>query len=206
MDSFDSVIVPGVSAHNRMACVPFLASQLGDVAVFDSPEFKPAIEFGAFNVTSHDPLLERSIWKRFENVEEVFPVPPFVTFALKVTTVLEARFPVFTLGTPEVKSSVPAVTVTVVLLFPVPPEPVQLTEYVVFDVGETATEPETAFPVEKLVPVQDVAFVADHVMVELLPDTILDGVAEIVATGAGRVTVIVFELLALPPAPEQVTV
>jgi hypothetical protein len=68
-----------------------------------------------------------SIWNRFENVADVFPVPPFVTLPLKVTATPVARFPVFTLGTPAVKSSVPEVTETVAALFAEPPAPVHVT-------------------------------------------------------------------------------
>ena len=50
---------------------------------------------------------------------------------------------------------------------PVPPAPVHEIEYVVDVVGETETVPETWFPVAKLVPVQVVAFAADHVSVDV---------------------------------------
>ena len=55
---------------------------------------------------------------------------------------------------------------SVVLLLAVPPAPVQETEYVVFVVGETLTEPDVWFPVAKFVPVQLVALLDDQVRVE----------------------------------------
>jgi hypothetical protein len=45
--------------------------------------------------------------------------------------------------------------------------------------GETETVPEVALPVLKFVPVQDVAFVEDHVSAEELPETMDVGLAEI---------------------------
>jgi hypothetical protein len=57
-------------------------------------------------------------------------------------------------------------TVTVALAEVVPAEPVQLIEYVVVTLGETAADPEVAFPVEKFVPEQELAFVEDHVSVD----------------------------------------
>ena len=47
-----------------------------------------------------------------------------------------------------------------------PPVPVQETEYVVLEVGLTLAVPEVWLPVENPVPVQLVAFVEDHVIVE----------------------------------------
>lgn len=52
--------------------------------------------------------------------------------------------------------------------------------------------------------VQAVAFVADHVRVELLPLTTLLGLAVNVTVGAGAVTVTVADCEALPPLPVQV--
>ena len=72
----------------------------------------------------------------------------------------------------------PAVTVTVVLEFAVPPAPVQATEYVVVTVGETEDEPYVAPPVENPVPVQEAASVEDHESVEDWPEMILVGLAE----------------------------
>jgi hypothetical protein len=53
-------------------------------------------------------------------------------------------------------------TVTVADFVAVPPGPVQASVYVVVCVGTTFLAPETAPPVPKFVPVQDVASVADH--------------------------------------------
>jgi hypothetical protein len=49
---------------------------------------------------------------------------------------------------------------------------------VVVTVGETDTDPDVAPPVEKPVPVQEVAFVDDHVSVEDWPLVMLVGLAE----------------------------
>ena len=75
-------------------------------------------------------------------------------------------------------------------------------------VGDAETEPETAVPVEKLVPVHDVAFVEDHVTVVELPTLMFRGFAEIVAVGAGvrAVTVTIAVLETVPPAPVQLSV
>src|SRR3954451_7259752 len=67
-------------------------------------------------------------------------------------------------------------------------------------VGETASAPPMAPPVEKPVPVQEAALVEDQVRVELPPAMIEAGMAEREAVGAG-VTVTV----ALASAPEQLT-
>lgn len=94
---------------------------------------------------------------------------------------------------PAVRSGT-VLTVTVALWFAVPPEPVQVTLYVVLVFGETETVPAVALPVEKLAPVHEVAFVEDHVIVELEPKAIDDGDAEIVAVGAGVAeTITVFD-------------
>ena len=86
------------------------------------PELNAVIEFVALSVTSHEvPLLfNKSIWYRLENVALVLPVPPFATFARNVTVVLAARLPVFKLGTPAVKSIVPAETFTVAFALALP--------------------------------------------------------------------------------------
>ena len=52
-------------------------------------------------------------------------------------------------------------------------------------VGETATEPDIALPVEKFVPVQLVAFVEFQVSVELFPVTIVVGDEDSDAVGTG---------------------
>ena len=67
----------------------------------------------------------------------------------------------------------------------VPPAPVQDSEYVVVKDGVTVTEPEGAPPVEKLVPVQVVAFDDPHVMSASCPDEILVGLATSEAVTAG---------------------
>ena len=51
--------------------------------------------------------------------------------------------------------------------------------------------------------VQEVAFVADQVSVELPPLATVLGLADKVTTGAGGVTETVADWLALPPPPEQ---
>ena len=74
-------------------------------------------------------------------------------------------------------------TVTVALAEVVPAVPVQLIEYVVVAAGDTATDPEAVFPVEKLVPVQEVALVDDHVKVDDCPPVIKVGFATRFAVG-----------------------
>lgn len=93
-------------------------------------------------------------------------------------------------------------TVTVALAEPEPPVPVQVTLYAVVAPGVTTTEPDVAFPVAKPVPVQEVAFVEDHVSVEDPPDVTEVGEAVRDAVAAGT-TVTVAEEFAVPPAPVQ---
>ena len=97
--------------------------------------------------------------------------------------------PEYTLGTPDVRSNVPALMPTVAVDVDVPPEPVHATVYVVVAAGETAAEPLILFPVEKLVPVQLVAFVEPHVSVELYPVTTVVGLALKLVVGGGAETV-----------------
>ena len=117
----------GWSAQSRTACVPELGVHVGETACLDWPAFMPVIEFDASRLVSQVLLLPRSIWKRFENVAPVDPEPPLVTFALNVAESPATRLPEFKLAMPEVKSMVPAVTVTVADLFADPPAPVQVT-------------------------------------------------------------------------------
>jgi len=76
----------------------------------------------------------------------------------------------------------------------------------VVKVGETDLEPEVAtLPI--LVIEQAVALVDDHVRVELCPDKMRLGLAEIEQVGAGVVTVTVAEAEQMPAIPaEQVRV
>ena len=66
-------------------------------------------------------------------------------------------------------------------------------------------------PLEALVPdqapeaVQAVALLADQAKVELLPLAIVLGLADNATVGAGGVTDTVFDCVALPPAPVQVS-
>jgi hypothetical protein len=99
------------------------------------------------------------------------------------------------------------VTVTVTLrTTEVPPIPVQVSEYVVFVVGDTDCVPTIArAPLHPPVAVHCVAFVEDHVRVVLFPETIDVGDTVSVVVGRGT-TVTVTLLFALPPAPVQVRV
>jgi hypothetical protein len=84
---------------------------------------------------------------------------------------------------------------------------VQEIEYVVFEIGETLTELEVAPPVEKPVPVHEVAPVELQASVEEPPVVMLEGVAVSVAVGVGWLTVTVAVAGALEPlAPVHVTV
>jgi hypothetical protein len=88
-------------------------------------------------------------------------------------------------GFTEQEADRAGVTDTVVLLEPVPPSPVQVTEYVVELPGATALLPLVAPPVEKFVPVQDVALVEDQLSVEELPEMMDAGLAESETVGGG---------------------
>jgi hypothetical protein len=61
------------------------------------------------------------------------------------------------------QETVNTLTVIVFVSVAVPPAPVQFNEYVVETDGDTVTDPDVALPVEKLVPVQLVAFADDQV-------------------------------------------
>lgn len=76
-------------------------------------------------------------------------------------------------------------TVSVSESVAVPPAPVHDNEYVVVVDGLTVTEPEVASPVEKLVPVQVVAFADDHVRSADCPAEILVGLETSDAVTAG---------------------
>lgn len=89
----------------------------------------------------------------------------------------------------------------------VPPLPVQARVYVSVPacVGVSVAVPLVASePLQAPLAVHDVALVADHVSVALLPTAIVVGDIPIVTTGAGVLTVSVAVLLALPPLPVQV--
>ena len=91
------------------------------------------------------------------------------------------------------------VTVPRVLLqTAVPPAPVQDALYVVETEGETDVLPDEALPVEKLLPVHDVALVDDHVMTLLAPLTIVVGEAERVHDGATAHDAYVYVPLKVP--------
>jgi hypothetical protein len=123
------------------------------------------------------------------NVTELEPVPPFVTKPWKRTLVVATSEPEYTLGTPDIRSNVPEEMPTVAVVVAVPPVPAHATVYVVVAEGETAAEPLTRPPVEKPVPVQDVAFVEPHVSVELFPVTTVVGLALRLDVGGGAETV-----------------
>jgi hypothetical protein len=69
-----------------------------------------------------------------------------------------------------------------------------------------ASEPLTAFvPDQAPVPVQEVAFVADHERVEVWPLATVLGAAVRVIAGAAELTDTVLDWVALPPLPVQVS-
>ena len=78
----------------------------------------------------------------------------------------------------------------------VPPAPVQLAVYVVDCDGDTEVLPEVGepLPVEKLLPVQEVAFVDAHERVEDWPCAMLVGFKESVHTGGKYVIVVVVDM------------
>lgn len=100
------------------------------------------------------------------------------------------------------------VTVTVADCAALPPVPVQVKVYVVFALSAPVDcEPLIALlPDQPLEAVQDVAWVLVQITVELLPLSIVLGLAVrlIVGAGAGVVTETVAACVALPPAPVQV--
>jgi hypothetical protein len=99
-------------------------------------------------------------------------------------------------------------TVTVVDCTALPPVPLQVNVYV--ELAERA--PVDCEPLMDLLPehapeaVHEVAFVADHVRVELLPLITELGLAPNVIVGAGDFTDTLADCAALPPAPVQVRV
>lgn len=108
------------------------------------------------------------------------------------------------------KDTVGGVTVTdtVAELRAVPPSPVQVsTNLVVALNGTVVWLPLVGCaPVQPFDALQVLAFVEDHVSVEVLPLLMVVGFAAIVTTGAGALTVTVADWAALPPAPVQESV
>jgi hypothetical protein len=101
-----------------------------------------------------------------------------------------------------------AVTETVVEFDEVPPAPVQVSTNFVAALNATvAWLPLVGSePVQPPDAAQDVAFVADQLSVEVLPDEIEVGLALMVTEGAVAETVTVVVCAALPPGPAQVRV
>jgi hypothetical protein len=89
-----------------------------------------------------------------------------------------------------------------------PPAPVQVIVKVVLASSSPVDwEPLTArLPLQPPLAVQDVALVADHVSVELLPEAIDEGLACKLTVGAAADAVTVAVCDALPPGPVQVRV
>lgn len=118
--------------------------------------------------------------------------------------------PLATLLGLALKETVGAVTVTdtVAEFDAVPPAPVQARMNCVVALNATVVwlPLVASVPVHPPEAVQDVALVADHVNVEVLPLLTVLGLAAIVTTGAGVVTETVADCVALPPAPVQVSV
>ena len=108
----------------------------------------------------------------------------------------------------KVTTGAGGVTETVADWFALPPPPEQASPYVAL----AASAPVGCEPLADLVPdqapeaVQEVAFVADHVRVELPPLATVLGLADNVTTGAGAVTETVVDCVALAPLPVQVSV
>jgi hypothetical protein len=61
-------------------------------------------------------------------------------------------------------------------------------------------------PVQPPLAVQEVAFVLDHVNIELLPDAIVVGFADRVTVGIGATITVALAGADAPPAPAQVNV
>jgi hypothetical protein len=100
------------------------------------------------------------------------------------------------------------VTETVADCDALPPAPVQVSVNVVFAFNAPVDcEPLTArFPLQPPLAVHEVALVADHVSVALLPAVIDEGLAVKVTVGAAADAVTVAVCDALPPGPVQVSV
>jgi hypothetical protein len=98
------------------------------------------------------------------------------------------------------------VTVTSSGVLVAPPAPLQVSEYTVVVVGETASTPETASEVSKWVPVQDVAFWLLHDSSVVPPSGKLRKSALRLAVTAGPTLMVCWAgALVAPPAPVQVT-
>jgi hypothetical protein len=61
-------------------------------------------------------------------------------------------------------------------------------------------------PLQAPLAVQEVAFVLDHVRIEVLPEAIVAGLAESAAVGAGATVTVALTGAVVPPAPVQVSV
>lgn len=88
----------------------------------------------------------------------------------------------------DTESAAPTPPLPVPVHCDVPPAPVQDAVYVVLDDGETDVEPDVAPPVEKLVPVHDVAFEELQVSVDEFPCVTDVGDTESAHVGAGLST------------------
>jgi hypothetical protein len=85
--------------------------------------------------------------------------------------------------------------------------PLQVSVYVVVVVGETPSVPLVASaPVQPPEAVHEVAFVLDHVNVELAPEAIVVGFAVSVTVGAGDTVTVAEAGADVPPVPLQVSV
>ena len=96
------------------------------------------------------------------------------------------------------------VTVRVALHAVVPPPPVQDVLYAVVCEGDTLRFPDAALPVEKLVPVHELAFVEDHVRVEFCPWTMEVGLSESEQVGAGCAPTLATTVVCQTPPVEPV--
>ena len=117
---------------------------------------------------------------------------------------------VFVVGGTQDRVAVPVVdaTVTVADWAAEPPAPVQVkVNFVVAVSAAVLCEPLVgSAPLQPFEALQDVAFVDDHVSIEVAPLCTVVGLAPIVTTGAGGVTDTVADCPAVPPAPVQVSV
>lgn len=102
----------------------------------------------------------------------------------------------------------PEPTVTVALYVGLlPPGPVHISEYVLVAVGDTVWLPLVdLLPLQAPEAVQEVALVEFQVNVLVCPEDIFDGLAVMLAVGAGFVTVTVALFMSWPPGPVQVSV
>ena len=183
-DSFDSVMEP-VFAAELLSAQTRTNHVAADGKVYERVAFVVPLVASVVAVCVPMSVLPAPAalvarWNRLVNPAPVDAPPVFEIVAVSVTTLAVVADVGVT--EPVVRLDCAAETVTVVVAATALEAPTQRTEYVVFVVGETLTEPESPDGV-KFVPVQLVAFVDDQVRVELPPRAMVVGDVERLAVG-----------------------